>query len=134
LRSPPILSSWVLTTPSSMPRFPVLRVQMVEHLLCLFCPNCSIIFLGFSLVQEGNRSRRNKKKLSKANQPTGHTNNKVTCALPPILSSPVVKCVYSASTELYVCSHKNQWNEDYEETRARYKNKNEKMLCLCLRL
>lgn len=71
-----------------------------------------------------------KKKVS--NQPTGHTNNKVTCALPPILSSPVVKCVYSASTELYVCSKQNQWNEDYEETRARYKNKNEKLTRLLL--
>jgi hypothetical protein len=81
-------------------------VQLFDHLL------------GFSFVQEENRSKKKKRK-----QPTGHTNNKVTCALPPILSSPVVKCVYSASTELYVCS-KKKTNETriMKKTRARYKN------------
>ena len=57
------------------------------------------------------------------NQPTGNTNNKVTCAHSPVLSPLLFKCVYSASTELYVCSQKNQWNEDYEAKRERDTNK-----------
>lgn len=105
-------------------------VQMVEHLF-VSCPLFDHLLGRFTFLY----SRRRKNPSSK---PTNwqHQQQSNMCPHCPILS-PVVKCVYSASTELFVCSQKTNETRIMKEKRARYKKDTWKNVCVhfsnCLR-